>query len=68
MEKDTNSANEAVEANNKINKILEDGKVHAPAQGNSEAETANLQLQEYFRSESQESDEGLSPAQIVTPQ
>lgn len=68
MEKDTNSVNEAVEANNKINKILEDGKVQAPVQGSSEAETANLQLQEYFRSESEESSEGLSPAQIVTPQ
>jgi hypothetical protein len=68
MEKDTNSANEAVEANNKINKILEDGKVNAPAQGNSEAETANLQLQEYFGGKNQESDKGLSPAQIVTPQ
>jgi hypothetical protein len=68
MEKHTNPASEAVEANNKINKILEDGKVHAPVQGDSEAETTNLQLQEYFRSENQESGEGLSPAQIVTPQ
>jgi hypothetical protein len=68
MEKDANSASDAVEANSKINKILEDGKVHAPAQGNSEAETANLQLQEYFGGDSQEPSDGLSPAQIVTPQ
>ncbi|MDM5329617.1 hypothetical protein [Neobacillus sp. CF12] len=61
------ASNDTVEANNEINKQLEDGKVHAPVQAQSEAEKANLELQEQFNSEEQK-DIRTSPAAISTPQ
>lgn len=67
MKKDTNLANEAVEANIKINEQLEDGKVHASTKGRSEAESANLQMQDRFRGESEQPPEGVSPAFIYNP-
>ena len=67
MEKDTNSPNEAVEANSKINEILEDGKVHASTERSSEAESANLQMQDQFRGEKEQSPEGVSGAFIYNP-
>lgn len=67
MDKDTNTANETVEANSKINQRLEDGKVHASTEGSSEAESANLQMQDRFRGEKVQSAEGVSPAYIYNP-
>ncbi|SDM99960.1 hypothetical protein [Bacillus sp. OK048] len=67
MTNDSNSANNTVEANNKINEQLEDGKVHAPIQANSEAERANLELQNQFNQEEQQNLR-ISPAAISTPQ
>jgi hypothetical protein len=59
--------NEAVKANKKINEILEDGRVHESIRGRSEAETANLELQNHFGNENKEHDISASPASIVTP-
>ncbi len=67
MEKDMNSANETVEANIKINEQLEDGKVHASTERSSEAETANLQMQDQFRGENEQTSEGVSGAFIYNP-
>ncbi|MEH7504532.1 hypothetical protein V7152_21370 [Neobacillus drentensis] len=67
MAKDTNSANETVEANIKINEQLEDGKVHASTERSSEAETANLQMQDQFRGENEQTSEGVSGAFIYNP-
>jgi C-terminal processing protease CtpA/Prc len=67
MEKDMNSANETVEANIKINEQLEDGKVHASTERSSEAETANLQMQDQFRGENEQPAESVSPAFIYNP-
>ncbi|WP_342433672.1 hypothetical protein [Neobacillus sp. FSL H8-0543] len=64
-----NSTNEAVEANIEINKQLEDGKLHAPIQAHSEAERANLELQNQFsNNDDDQKDLRASPAAIVTPQ
>jgi hypothetical protein len=63
-----NSTNEAVEANLEINKQLEDGKHHAPIQAHSEAERANLELQNQFSNDDDQKDLRTSPAAIVTPQ
>jgi hypothetical protein len=62
-----NSAKGTVEANIDINKQLEDGRVHAPIQAQSEAEKANLELQEQFNSDGQK-DLRTSPAALSTPQ
>ena len=67
MEKDTTSSNETVEANIKINQQLEDGKVHASTERSSEAESANLQMQDRFRGENDQSSEGISGAFIYNP-
>ncbi|MFL6562449.1 MAG: hypothetical protein ACJ8MO_40905 [Bacillus sp. (in: firmicutes)] len=67
MAKDTNSANDTVEANIKINEQLEDGKVHAFTERSSEAESANLQMQDQFRGENEQSSEGVSGAFIYNP-
>ena len=63
-----NSTNEAVEANIEINKQLEDGKLNAPIQAQSEAERANLELQNQFSNDDDQKDIRASPAAIVTPQ
>jgi len=62
-----NSANDTIEANIEINKQLEDGKVQAPIQAQSEAERANLELQEQFGKD-EHRDILTSPAAISTPQ
>jgi hypothetical protein len=67
MEKDTTSSNETVEANIKINQQLEDGKVHASTERSSEAESANLQMQDRFRGENEQSSKGISGAFIYNP-
>lgn len=67
MEKDTNSTNDTVEANIKINQQLEDGKVHASTKRSSEAESANLQMQDQFRGENDQPSEGISGAFIYNP-
>jgi hypothetical protein len=67
MAKDMNSANDTVEANIKINEQLEDGKVHASTERSSEAESANLQMQDQFRGENKQSSEGISGAFIYNP-
>ncbi len=67
MGKDTNSANETVEANIKINTQLEDGKVHASTERSSEAESANLQMQDQFRGENEQLSENVSGAFIYNP-
>ncbi|MEH7251456.1 hypothetical protein V7111_04960 [Neobacillus niacini] len=67
MKSDPNVETATVEANIKINEQLEDGKVHAPIQANSEAERANLELQNQFSQEEQQSLR-TSPANISTPQ
>ncbi|MFP5114312.1 hypothetical protein ACSU64_18285 [Bacillaceae bacterium C204] len=67
MKKDTTSSNETVEANIKINQQLEDGKVHASTERSSEAESANLQMQDRFRGENEQSSEGISGAFIYNP-
>jgi hypothetical protein len=67
MEKDTTSSNETVEANIKINQQLEDGKVHASTERSSEAESANLQMQDRFRGENEQSSEDISGAFIYNP-
>jgi hypothetical protein len=61
------TAKDTVEANIDINKQLEDGKVHAPIQAQSDAEKANLELQEQFSNDGQK-DFRTSPAAISTPQ
>ncbi|MGX6446007.1 hypothetical protein ACWM35_22610 [Neobacillus sp. K501] len=62
-----NSKLETSEANIKLNKQLEDGKTHAPILG-SEAEKANIELQEQFSADSEQKDLRTSPTAIVTPQ
>jgi hypothetical protein len=62
-----NSANDTVEANIEINRQLEDGKVHAPVEAQSEAESANIDLQNQFNNEGNK-DIRTSPAAISTPQ
>jgi hypothetical protein len=66
MKNDPNSANDTVEANIEINRQLEDGKVHAPVEAQSEAERANLDLQNQFNNE-ENKDIRTSPAAISTP-
>lgn len=67
MDNNRKSVNDTVESNIKINKQLEDGKVHAPISG-TETEMANIELQEQFSSDSEQSDIRTSPTSIVTPQ
>ncbi|WP_179157978.1 hypothetical protein [Bacillus sp. EB106-08-02-XG196] len=67
MKNDPNSANDTVEANIEINRQLEDGKVHAPVEAQSEAERANIDLQNQFNNEGNK-DIRTSPAAISTPQ
>lgn len=67
MNGNSKSENKTAEANIKLNKQLEDGKVHAPIRG-SETEMANIELQEQFSSDSEQSDLRTSPTAIVTPQ
>lgn len=67
MKSDPNSANDTVEANIEINRQLEDGKVHAPVEAQSEAERANIDLQNQFNNEGNK-DIRTSPAAISTPQ
>ncbi|WHY00654.1 hypothetical protein [Neobacillus sp. DY30] len=62
-----NAENAAVEANIKINKQLEDGEVHAPIQAQSEADRANIELQNQFNN-NENKDIRTSPAAISTPQ
>ncbi len=68
MKTDPISASNTVEANIEINNQLEDGKVHTPIQANSEAEQANLELQNLFSNEAEDHDLRTSPAAISTPQ
>lgn len=67
MGKDKEFSNETVEANIKINEQLEDGKVHASTRGSTEAESANLEMQDRFRGEKRQPAEGVSPAFVYTP-
>lgn len=67
MKNDPNSANDTVEANIEMNRQLEDGKVHAPVEAQSEAERANIDLQNQFNNEGNK-DIRTSPAAISTPQ
>lgn len=67
VKNDPNSANDTVEANIEMNKQLEDGKVHAPVEAHSEAERANIDLQNQFNNEGNK-DIRTSPAAISTPQ
>jgi hypothetical protein len=67
VKNDPNSANDTVEANIEINRQLEDGKVHAPVEAQSEAERANIDLQSQFNNEGN-GDIRTSPAAISTPQ
>ncbi|WHZ03088.1 hypothetical protein QNH48_29955 [Neobacillus sp. YX16] len=67
VKSDPNSANDTVEANIEINRQLEDGKVHAPVEAQSEAERANIDLQNQFNNEGNK-DIRTSPAAISTPQ
>jgi hypothetical protein len=67
LKNDTNSANKIVEANIEINRQLEDGKVHEPVQAASEAERANIELQNQFNND-EDNDLRTSPAAISTPQ
>lgn len=67
MEKHPNSAKDIVETNIEINKQLEDGRVHASVQGQTEAEIANTELQNQFNND-ENKDIRTSPAAISTPQ
>ncbi|WP_419954934.1 hypothetical protein ACN6MT_04775 [Neobacillus niacini] len=67
MKNDSNSSNKIVEANIEINSQLEDGKVHEPVQASSEAEKANIELQNQFNHD-EHKDIRTSPAAITTPQ
>jgi hypothetical protein len=67
VKNDPNSANDTVEVNIEINRQLEDGKVHAPVEAQSEAERANIDLQNQFNNEGNK-DIRTSPAAISTPQ
>jgi hypothetical protein len=67
VKNDPNSANDTVEANIEINRQLEDGKVHAPVEAQSEAERANIDLQNQFNNDGNK-DIRTSPAAISTPQ
>lgn len=67
MTNDPNSEKNTVETNIEINKQLEDGKVRAPIQANSEAERANLELQNQFNQEEKQNPL-TSPVTISTPQ
>lgn len=67
VKNDPNSAKDTVEANIEINRQLEDGKVHAPVEAQSEAERANIDLQNQFNNEGNK-DIRTSPAAISTPQ
>jgi hypothetical protein len=67
VKNDPNSVNNTVEANIEINNQLEDGTVHAPIQAQSEAERANLELQNQFNNDGNK-DIRTSPAAISTPQ
>jgi hypothetical protein len=67
VKNDPNSANDTVEANIEINRQLEDGKVHTPVEAQSEAERANIDLQNQFNNDGNK-DIRTSPAAISTPQ
>ena len=67
MKNNPNSANDTVEANIEINRQLEDGKVQAPVEAQSEAERTNIDLQNQFNNEGNK-DIRTSPAAISTPQ
>jgi hypothetical protein len=67
VKNDPNSANDTVEANIELNRQLEDGEVHAPVEGQSEAERANIDLQNQFNNDGNK-DIRTSPAAISTPQ
>jgi hypothetical protein len=67
VKNDPNSANDTVEANIELNRQLEDGKVHAPVEAQSEAERANIDLQNQFNNDGNK-DIRTSPAAISTPQ
>lgn len=60
-------SNDTVQANLKINEQLEDGKVHASTRGRSEAESANLEMQDRFRGENAQPAEGISSAFVYAP-
>ena len=62
-----NSINKTIEANSEMNNHLEDGKVHEPIRAKSEAERANLELQDQFNND-EHRDLRTSPAAISTPQ
>lgn len=59
--------NETIQANLEINEQLEDGKVHASAKGETEAQSANLEMQDRFRGEKEKPAEGVSPAFVYNP-
>jgi hypothetical protein len=67
VKNDPNSANDTVEANIELNRQLEDGEVHAPVEAHSEAERANIDLQNQFNNAGNK-DIRTSPAAISTPQ
>ena len=67
MKNNPDSTNDTIEANIEINKQLEDGKVQVPIRAQSEAERANLELQDQFNNDEQK-DLRTSPAAISTPQ
>jgi hypothetical protein len=67
VKNDPNSANNTVEANIELNRQLEDGEVHAPVEAQSEAERANIDLQNQFNNDGNK-DIRTSPAAISTPQ
>ncbi|MEH7180768.1 hypothetical protein [Neobacillus vireti] len=67
MKNNQDSTNDTIEANIAINKQLEDGKVHEPIQAESEAERANIELQNQINND-ESKDLRTSPAAISTPQ
>jgi hypothetical protein len=67
MKKDQIDSNETVKANIKMNEQLEDGKIHASTRGRTEAESANLEMQDRFRGENAQPAEGISSAFVYAP-
>jgi hypothetical protein len=59
---------ETVEANNKINEILEDGEVHSPFKPETKAVEANLKLNDRFNQNDDSQNLLDNPTSIVTPQ
>ncbi|NHM30174.1 hypothetical protein [Neobacillus terrae] len=58
---------ETIKANEEIMDQLEDGETHTSFKGSTEAEHANTEMTDKFRSDKKQQAEGVSPAFVFNP-